>query len=711
VVSLREQINNFPRDSPLIALTYDFDWEILESLIALDRGRRKGSIVVTDKVCYDKKFDEKTGAFPDPPPNWAGKSYFLCPASGLKGTFHPKMILAIEAEKLLMVIGSHNLTKRALESNLEITHSTSIPITAPNYEMLHEIAVFLKNICKYVPNLIGDQIQDFADNILDLGDGSVKHTQAKFLHSFKAPILNQALEQLPQIESVVVLAPTHSSNPLFLQKVTELVGEKITFLIDPLRFSIEKQAKEVYEKFEAKRLQCKPYRSLHAKLYIFRTEKGDWTLYGSPNFTENALLMDAAGGGNVEAAILIPPSANWNWKQLFEGVVTLSELNLRELHAAEKPDEEPAKPQIVEGCGYETLDGKGIILAPGMPNGSIVYIHFYGTAERVKTKVESGKIIFTIPPDWTGTKYEIFNENGMLISFGIINRTRISIPKFEEYNLDEDALREFYRFMRKLQNIFPDQRTNEPEKLPEVVIIDEKLLSKPPKREWNSYSVSFQELSTDQLYSKAKKKLAKTINSLFQGNASLRQLLSSLDLTIESAFYAGLLTGDRKYYPAQVARDLSEIMNLPSGKENQELILDKLENWQPHLSKPLNQPMLNEWKKQGPTSGIDVSLLFNYWLYFQSLPPNAFENRALDAIMVTNRYYQIWKAFEKLTTEKTVKASRERIWDSRIKVLKSKEIQEKAPIPLPSDLKEIETCLQSAFERCIPRLKSPRQLF
>jgi len=79
--------------------------------------------------------------------------------------------------------------------------------------------------------------------------------------------------------------------------------------------------------------------------------------------------------------------------------------------------------------------------------------------------------------------------------------------------------------------------------------------------------------------------------------------------------------------------------------------------------------------------------------------------------MVTNRYYQIWKAFEKLTTEKTVKASRERIWDSRIKVLKSKEIQEKAPIPLPSDLKEIETCLQSAFERCIPRLKSPRQLF
>jgi hypothetical protein len=709
MVTVKDQLNNFPRDEALITLTYDFDWEILESLVALDRGRRKGSVVVTDKGCFEKKME----TLPEPQPPWLCNSYFLNPACGINGAFHPKVTMTLDAENLLLVIGSHNLTKNGVESNLEITSSAKIPLTEPNLDVLTDIADFLTFTAEHVSGAAKDIIHEFASTILDVNPGTTRYSSSSFLHSFRKPILTQVLEKISPIENVIVMAPTHSSDPQFLRDITEILGKNIIFLVDPFRFSVTKEAKPMYERFEAKRLQCKPHRILHAKLYVFETKAGDWVLYGSPNFTKNALLLDAKTGGNVEAACLIPPSANWNWQQLFGKSVTLSEVNLAELPASEGIATTFVGPTVVEQWGYETLDGKGIILSLGLQDNTIVFVHLCGTAEKIQVTVLNGKIVFTLPANWIGTKYEIIDNNGNFVTFGILNRARIVVSGYEDYHFDEDTLRELYRFMRRLQHNIAVYSTASETSQGELdtVILEEYLRPKPPPREWNPYSGNFKELKPEQFYAETKKKLAKTAKGVLQGITNLRQLISNLDLALESAFYAGLLSGHRALYQVQVAKDFSQFMNVPSGNDSQTLTVSNLDGWRPYSFGSLSGSLIEDWRKIGPVSGIDVSLLFDYWLYFQSIERDAFERRSLDSVIVTNRFYQIWLAFQKLSRERTVKSSCERIWESRLKVLKSTEIQKLGAISLPSNLTELETCLLSTFERCRPRLKPIRQPF
>jgi hypothetical protein len=709
MVTVRNQLNNFPRADALIALTYDFDWEILESLVALDHGRRRGSVVITDKSCFDKKME----ILPEPQPPWLCNSYFLNPAFGINGAFHPKVTMTLDAENLLLAMGSYNLTKSGVESNLELTSSAKIPLTEPNLDILQSVADFLTLTSEHVSGAAKDIIQEFASSILEVSHGTTKYTSGLFFHSFNKPILTQVLEKIPSIEYMIVLAPTHSSNPQFLREITDLVGKNITFLIDPFRFSVGKEAKTIYEKFQAKKLNCKPHRNLHAKLYVFETKAGDWVLYGSPNFTENALLLEPKNGGNVETAYLIPPTPNWSWQQLFESSVTLSGINLTELPASEETETNPTIPAIVERWGYETLDGKGIILASGLKDNTIVYVHLCGTAEKIEVLVVNGKIVFEIPPHWKGTKYEVIDYNGHMLTYGIINRVRIVVSGYEERNFDEDTLRELYRFMRRLQQnvTFYGKKGEINQSGLDIVIVDENLRPRPPQRDWNPYSGNFKDTKPDQFYIDTKKKLLKTVEYLLQGHANLRQLMSNLDLALESTFYAGLLTGSRALYQVQVANDFSQWMNLPSGNDTQVLTMNDLDSWHPHLFEPMNGCSIEEWKKNAPKSGIDVSLLFDYWIYFHSVGRHAFERCRLDAVIVTNRYYQIWLAFKKLSAERTVKASIERIIESRLRVLESTEIQKLGEIPCPTNLTDLENCLQSAFERCRPTLKPRQPLF
>ncbi|MBN1970834.1 MAG: hypothetical protein JW870_15815 [Candidatus Delongbacteria bacterium] len=77
-----------------------------------------------------------------------------------------------------------------------------------------------------------------------------------------------------------------------------------------------------------------------------------------------------------------------------------------------------------------------------------------------------------------------------------------------------------------------------------------------------------------------------------------------------------------------------------------------------------------------------------------------FEYRALDAVIVTNKYYQIWEALRQLMGEKIVNASRERVFDSRIDVLSSY-----SSINKPSNITELEKCLKFAFDKCLPKLQ------
>lgn len=615
--------------------------------------------------------------------------------------------MTIDSENLVLITGSHNLTRNAFESNLEITSLARIPLTEPNLEILQNVADFLTFTSEHISELAKDELKEFASTILDVRPGTTRYSNNSFLHSCNKPILNQVLEMIAPIEKAIIMAPTHSQDPQFLQEITEILGKNLEFIIDPAHFSIEKEAKTNYEKFPAKQIRSKPPRTLHAKLYIFQTKLGDWVLSGSPNFTRRGLLQDAKNGGNVEAAWLVPPSVNWNWKQLFADSVTLSDINLSEIPSSEEKATKKADKITVEQWGYETLDGKGIILAPGINEGRTVFIHFCGTPQKVQTTILNGRIVFEVPPNWPGIKYEILDDNGNIVTFGILNRARIVGSGYEAYHFDHETIRELYRFMRKLHNASAHSSANERNQRElNAVILEENLRPRGIEREWNPYSGNFRELTPDQFYPETKKELVRTAKNILQGKATIRQLMSNIDLALESTFYAGLLSEEgRSSYQVLVSKDLSQFMNLPSGSDSQILALTKIDDWQPYLLGTLSTSQVDEWRRIGPTSGAEISLLFDFWLYYQTKGRAAFENPRLDLVFVTNRFSQIWQALKRLSPERTVKSTSELLYESRLSVLKSKTVQDLGRLSLPDSITELELCLQSAFEICRSQLK------
>jgi HKD family nuclease len=694
MVTVRSQFNEFPRDQALVTTTYDFDWDILDNMVALDHGRRKSSIVITDKGCFDKKIE----TLPDPQPPWLCNSYFLNPAIEIKGAFHPKVAMTVDSEDLLMVVGSHNLTRGGIESNLEVTGFARIPLTQPNLDILESVSDFLDQSAKHVTGLAKDELLDFASEIKNVEPGITKSGNFSFLHSFRRPIIDQIIEKIPDIEKTIVIAPTYSEDPRFIKEAQECLGKNLTIVVDPAHFSVGKEAKNIYETLQTQQIRSKPPRVLHAKIYIFQTKAGDWVLFGSPNFTRNALLLGAESGGNVEVACLIPPSSNWSWQQLFSEEVALQNINLAEIPAANEKPKETAHEAIVEHWGYESLDGKGTILAPTLKEGTIIFIHFLGTGQKVEAIVTNNRIEFSVPLNWKGIKYEILDSDGKLISIGILNRAKIIGSGYEDYHFDQDTIRELYHFMRRLHNTSIHNNFNDTNARDiDILILEENLRAKPIGREWNRYSGIFKELTPKQFYSEAQKELCRTAKNLQAGKANLRQLLNSLDLLLESTYLTSLLTDNRIEPLVLMSKDLSKYMNLPSGSDSQPFTSYNKAYWKPNIIGRLHE--IDEWEKIEPTIGLELSLLFNYWVYYHTRGKYGLDRKNLDVVIVTNRYRIIWNAFKRLSPKEPIKSTYERIWESRLSVLSSKDAQVKGILPTPTAIDELKICLQSAIAR------------
>jgi len=479
-------------------------------------------------------------------------------------------------------------------------------------------------------------------------------------------------------------------------------------------FQISKniEAKSTYDQYEIKKIETDGHRPLHAKIYIFHTNEGDWTLYGSPNFTEAALTKSVKDGGNVEAACLIPPSPNWNWSQLFNKSVTLTEITWEGLHFSE--NEEPEKPEEqslqVAKWGYENSSREGIIGCPGLQDGTLVRVRLHGLEAMIEAIIKNGKLIFDIPSNWIGaTRYEVFDYQGNLLGYGDLNRTGAVIPKLENYKLDDSARRRLWYFARRLQNPLP-KWLNQIKEVDESIdfLIDPELMRLGQVSwVWHPVSRRIEPTNPKDFYSRAKRRFEDVIAKSKQltldsdnTRSYLRESLNALDLVIEGTFYTSLFSENQLQNLGLLAKDLSEWLNLPCGNPYKPLAAPDLQNWSPHFCYPLNEQIIQKWKEYGPLLSLDVGLLFNYWIYFHLRGIGCFEYRAFDAVIVTNKYYQIWEALRQLMGEKIVTASRERVFDSRLDVLSSY-----PTINKPSNIAELEKCLKFAFDRCKAKLQ------
>jgi hypothetical protein len=544
-------------------------------------------------------------------------------------------------------------------------------------------------------------IRDFRDYIKEFSPGKTRALPHILLHSFKEPILSQVVDRIPRIEKVTILVPTHSQDPSFVKEAIDLLGGRARFLIDPSRFSVSSDTLKTYENFEAARLDNIENRPLHAKLYILHTEDGDWTLYGSPNFTETALLKSVRNGGNLETACLIPPSDGWSWETLFNKSVSITGVHWNDIPATEPTAEDTKKETIVAKWGYETLAGKGVILSPGLQDGTVVYVYLQGMDDKFEVRVVNRRIIFDIPSSQIEiTRFEVFDTFGNMLAQGYLNRTGMTAPFLKEYDIDEGVRQRLWLYLNRLRQRIPHPW--DPVEYPDIPIdrpIWRPVLGPLP---WTPVSFGTGLANPQDIYHEALDKLDDTLNRLMVSHTSdvnaqlVRHSLNALDLLVEGAFYETCLTRSQSNL-VNLAKDLGRFMNLPC--ESDPLTLMDLKNWRPYFAISLDEPLLDAWNKYAPHFCIGLTILFSYWLYLHRRGTNALQGRSLDALIVTNRYYQVRQAINEIVKNKSAQASVDRVWEDRIEFLQTDREME-----IPSNPEQLQAYLETAFESCKRRL-------
>ena len=706
LVTVEDQFANFPKNNPIIATTYNFDHQIIRDIICPRRGIHERSIILADASFFSEEavhqdfFNQ-------------GLTHFVYPASNVAGAFHPKVAVGVDEGLVRLLVGSHNLTEHGTKFNLEITGFHEIPLIENNTPVLVEISSFLQGLTACIASDLTAKksILQVANHINDVHSSSMKlktEDQFYFLHSFKKPIITQVLEMIPEIKSATICVPTYSEDANFIKEASKVLGGKLTFFVDPKNFPVREEAKRVYEKFEIKGLEIQDNRNLHAKIYIFHTAKSDWTLYGSPNFTRPALMNSVEKGGNAEAAILIAPSKKWDWKNLFKGTVKTTALSWQELQPSDEPSEEKTTPvRLVENWGYETPNNEAVVFAPGLKNGDIVYVRLFGIGKLIEVNVKDGLLRFKVPADWSNdSRYEVLDKEMNFITKGFLNRSGAAMRELSEIDVNDASKIRLWFFMNRLRNFEPNRYDKVDIEIPLIPLDPGSWVDVQRGSPWSPVSSRLLSLTPDQIFNSAKSNFEEVWDKYYEEKSKipkasrLRLLMIALDIYSEGAFYAHVISRGLNQYFGQFTKDLSEFFGLPCG-ENCRALWNE-EEWKTQYFEEMNENLIEVWKRIGAKIRLDVSLLFNFWLYFTSRSVGgfqAFDRRPLDVPIMVNRFYQIFQALRVLIGQTKQDASFQKVWDDRSIFLEDENRFQK-----PSNLKSLEDCIAECSRYVSARL-------
>lgn len=303
--------------------TYDLDIGRFESAImpALTRrGRQFRTLVLTDAGALQSTARrEQRSSF--------GR-YQLAPVRCIRGgVFHPKLVLLTAGERLLVGIGSANLTAGGLGANLELMLFADSSSDAGR-KLAGGVARFLARLGASA----AVQLPDAARRLLNAATAGIPENDDVILDSLSEPLLPQIREKLGprKLSAIHVLTPWHSAGagqeglePEVLRAIRGRTDASITVYTEgrngqapelgrgvetrvrvelaPTGGNMRDRGKAIPEDMlEEEAYERRPSR-VHAKAYLFlRGSTQGVLVFGSANCTKPALLRPATRRGNVE---------------------------------------------------------------------------------------------------------------------------------------------------------------------------------------------------------------------------------------------------------------------------------------------------------------------------------------------------------------------------------------------------------------------------
>lgn len=400
-VNLRDFLDRFEPAGSIhhsLFLTYAFDGPAFEDkLVDLLHGRRCANVLVV--------MDPSQGALVRPS-RW--RSYRVGRANQRHQVYHPKLCLLVGDSSLGLVVGSGNLTRGGLESNMELMNAFELSQERGGPKTLFE------QVLEYVQQHVRSELVGNSPRIAAaleelVSDGHcVLHgcrnrrtlvAQARFVHNQEHTLWHQLMEEVHgSLDAAAVISPFFEAyrpgeggDPSNVEKEptdsphdASTVEALLSVLPDEgrepvCRFYVEttdagktllplaavRSHADKVAVFAKDSTSADP-RRLHAKAIALHGSAGGRDelvlYYGSANFTPSALLRRPGEGGNAETGIICRLVGDSATLPLVEEQLGLGELfSHRPLEDMEQADLDPAVEPAVRLIGasaeYDTQGG------------------------------------------------------------------------------------------------------------------------------------------------------------------------------------------------------------------------------------------------------------------------------------------------------------------------------------------------------------------
>lgn len=287
-----------------IFCTYSLNIDFLENyLLKLDGVVNCTNLCLfTDRKIYNSFFDVNTISTP----KWINKRYLLTPID-TNGVFHPKLYLLASDREVRIGIGSANMTREGLSSNMEIVSVFEINPTDKKYMgLLKECLRFIEELAVTSRSISAVEcVREFIVYINDFLIGD-EESNIHLLHNLGRSIIEQTTTMLRDciIRSIKVISPFYDRGLAvhkFLKKIYPNADFSLYIQQGKSNFPIDKYT---YDKTDTKIYLYKDQdRYIHGKAVIFETNKGKYLLTGSANYTDSAMLSKKYSA-NVETTLL-----------------------------------------------------------------------------------------------------------------------------------------------------------------------------------------------------------------------------------------------------------------------------------------------------------------------------------------------------------------------------------------------------------------------
>ncbi len=333
--------NIFNRNHPFeigIFCTFGLNLNFLENYLLKLNGFKncEDICIFTDSMTYDGFMDV------DYNPRWLNKKYLVNRVK-TNGIFHPKLYMMASEKKAVIAIGSVNLTRDGIASNLELLSVFEISEKDQKYSGL------LRDSIGYVQRLAeisksksaASQIKKFGEICRPYMHNRTNEEDVQFIHNIDEPIITKILKNLEghSVHKVQIISPFYDSTlaPLKILK-EKFISSELEIYIQQGKSTFPKNISEV----DSSRISLYLYenieRYLHGKAMLFYTEDEILLFMGSANFTRSALMGVAKNSnyeiglwGNIEKGIaenLLAPS----------GQIALKIDDIDKLHVAQQDD-------------------------------------------------------------------------------------------------------------------------------------------------------------------------------------------------------------------------------------------------------------------------------------------------------------------------------------------------------------------------------------